>query len=269
MRPLIGITSSFERTTGPAARERSFLNAAYSDAVYAAGGLPFPIVPPPNADEAVFADLLARCDALVFSGGPDLSPARYGQRRHEKTEVLHPRRDAFDIALFQHAERADVPTLSICLGCQIANVACGGMLVQHVDDLTRTNSVQHYKPDHTSAYHPVRVEADSLIAKLVGRTSFEVNSRHHQLVDRAAIGGGLRPVAFAPDGVVEALEDSRRRFFIAVQWHPEDLIDRCEHLALFEGLVRATSSHVERPRDAKNPAEGPNSRYPFRTSCIP
>lgn len=268
MRPLIGITSSFERTAGPAGRERSCLNASYADAVYAAGGLPFPIVPPPDANEALFVDLLSRCDALVFSGGPDLDPTHYGQERHAKTEVLHPRRDKFDIELFRYAERADVPTLSICLGCQIANVACGGALVQHVDDLPRPNAVPHYRPDHTSAYHPVRVEADSLVAKLVGRTEFEVNSRHHQLVDKSAIGGGLRPVAFAPDGVVEALEDPRRRFFVAVQWHPEDMIDRCEHLALFEGLVQAARS-MRADGSSTTDVKTPPPRYPFKTSCMP
>jgi putative glutamine amidotransferase len=80
---------------------------------------------------------------------------------------------------------------------------------------------------------------DTLMARITGSRRFRVNSRHHQLVDRSAIGDGLRIAAIAPDGVIEAIEDPRRRFFVAVQWHPEDMIDQPEHLALFRALVDA------------------------------
>lgn len=239
MRPLIGVTCSFDAGDGAAPRARCCLHAAYSDAIYAAGGTPFPLAPPSDADETLIDDLLARVDGLLFTGGPDLDPRHYGQARHAKTEVLHPRRDAFDIALFRSADRRDTPTLSICLGCQIAAVARGGCLVQHVDDLPRSTPVRHYSGDSSSLYHNVEVEADSLLARITGRTSFEVNSRHHQLVERENVGARLRPVAFAPDGVVEAAEDPQRSLLLAVQWHPEDLIDRPEHLSLFKALVEA------------------------------
>ncbi|MFO0839750.1 MAG: gamma-glutamyl-gamma-aminobutyrate hydrolase family protein [Phycisphaerae bacterium] len=237
MRPVIGITSSYEKTDGVAPRERSTINAAYTDAVYAAGGLPFPIALPPQVDVPLLTELLGRCDGLIFSGGPDLDPRHYGQTPHPKTHLMHARRDAFDLPLFRVSAARDVPTLSICLGCQLANVACGGKLIQHVDDVRRDNAVRHYQDDGTAAFHPVSVEPESLVARIVGRREFEVNSRHHQLVDREQIGSPLRAVAFAPDGVVEAVEDSTRKFMLAVQWHPEDMIDRPEHLALFRALV--------------------------------
>ncbi|MDX2200875.1 MAG: gamma-glutamyl-gamma-aminobutyrate hydrolase family protein [Phycisphaerae bacterium] len=246
MRPLIGITTGFEAAEHNATRMRVVLNSAYADAIYAAGGVPFPIAAPPafeRADAADHAalldDILQRCDGLLFSGGPDLDPKHYGQAPHARTEVLHPRRDGFDIALFRHAAGRNAPALSICLGCQIANVACGGALVQHVDDLKREGALEHYKPDHSSAYHDVSVVDDTLMARITGSRRFRVNSRHHQLVDRSAIGDGLRIAAIAPDGVIEAIEDPRRRFFVAVQWHPEDMIDQPEHLALFRALVDA------------------------------
>ncbi len=239
MRPFIGITSSFENTGGPAPRERAYLNAAYADAVYAAGGIPLPLVPPRQRDEAILMQILARCDGLVFSGGPDLDPRLYGQARHEKTQIMHERRGTFDLPLFRVAGQRDLPTLSICLGCQIANVACGGKLLQHVDDAPRSVALAHYLEDGGSAFHDVRVEPDSLLARVVGRERFEVNSRHHQLLDPQHIGAPLRVVARAPDGVVEAAEDPTRRFFLAVQWHPEDLADRAEHLALFRALIDA------------------------------
>lgn len=239
MRPLIGITMSFEQTDGPTARQRSYLNAAYTDAVYAAGGTPFPLAPPPDADESPIDDMLRRVDGLLFTGGPDLDPKHYGQRKHEKTEILHARRDAWDIELFRRADQARQPILSICLGCQIANVARGGCLVQHIDDMPRPVTVEHYKPDHSAVYHTVRVEPDSRLERIVGVREFEVNSRHHQTIDSREVGGRLKPVAFAPDGVVEAAEDTDGRFLLAVQWHPEDMIDRREHLALFQALVEA------------------------------
>lgn len=254
MRPLIGLTSGFGPSDARPERLVATLNAAYADAVYAAGGLPWPIVPPPlggtgvspvACSESYLRDILSRVDGLIFTGGPDLNPAHYGQPKHEKTRVLHERRDRFDLALFRAAAATDIPLLSICLGCQIANVACGGQLIQHVDDLARATAIEHYKPDHGAACHEVTVEPDSRLARIIGRTRFEVNSRHHQVVDREHVGDGLRPVAFAPDGVVEALESPGARFLLAVQWHPEDLIDRPEHLALFRALVDACGT---RPR---------------------
>ncbi|TWT41155.1 putative glutamine amidotransferase [Phycisphaerae bacterium RAS1] len=257
MRPIIGLTSSFGPSESRPDRLAATLNAAYADAIYAAGGLPWPIVPPPlggagvapaaagtgvppaSVDESILRELLSRVDGLLFTGGPDLNPVHYGQPRHEKTSVLHDRRDRFDMALFRAAGDGELPLLSICLGCQIANVACGGQLVQHVDDLPRATTVEHYKPDHSAAYHAVTVEPSSRLARIVGRTRIEVNSRHHQVVDREHVGGGLRAVAYAPDGVVEAIEAPGERFLLAVQWHPEDMIDRPEHLALFRALVEA------------------------------
>lgn len=241
MKPVIGVTSSFE-TTGEPPRSRSYLNSAYADAVFAAGGLPQPLPVPARVTQSVLDELLGRCDALLFTGGPDLDPRHYGQPRHPRTQVLDPRRDNFELAAFRRADQRGLPILAICLGCQVASVARGGCLVQHVDDLARTSPVAHHHPDGSSAFHDVAIEPDSRLARIIGRTHIEVNSRHHQLVDRSQVGGNLRPVAFAPDGVVEAAEDVTGRFLIAVQWHPEDLIDRPEHLCLFEALVAAAQA---------------------------
>lgn len=237
MRPIIGITCSFEETSGPVVRRRSYLNAAYTDAVYAAGGLPLPLALPPMPDEVVMRELLARCDGLIFSGGDDVDPARYGQAPHPRTGVMHARRDAFELDFFQRADESDRPILAICLGCQVTNVCRGGALVQHVDDLPGVGAIRHHMPDHSSAYHTVRVVGGSRLASIVGTDDFEVNSRHHQVVDAAQVGGRLRPVAFAPDGVVEAAEDAEGAFLLAVQWHPEDMIDRPQHFNLFKALV--------------------------------
>lgn len=236
-KPIIGITSSFSIDEGDPPKPRSFVNAAYTDAIFAAGGIPQPIPPPPTFDEELLREVLSLYDGLLFTGGPDLDPRHYGQPKHPRTNLLHERRDAFDLAFFRAMDQSAIPTLAICLGCQVANVARGGCLVQHVDDLPRPSAIQHYRSDHSSAFHDVTVEPDSRLARIVGQTRFEVNSRHHQTVDATQIGGRLRPVAFAPDGVVEAAENRDGRFMIAVQWHPEDLTDRPEHLSLFRALV--------------------------------
>ena len=251
MRPVIGVTCSFAEDSddpGHAARPRAFVNAAYTDAVFAAGGMPQPVPVPAEPDIALIDEILSRYDGLLFTGGADLDPRHYGQQRHAKTKPMHARRGAFEVDFFRRADAKKIPILSICLGCQITNVARGGCLVQHVDDLPAVakGKLQHHKPDGCSAFHPVTVEPDSILAKITGKTTFEVNSRHHQAVDKSQFGGSLRATAFAPDGVVEAAEDMEGRFLLAVQWHPEDLIDRPEHLALFKALVDAAEQRRKR-----------------------
>jgi putative glutamine amidotransferase len=238
-RPAIGVTCSFQQTSPPQPRLQIQLNAAYSDAVFAAGGLPRPIALPGQPDPGLLDELLAGLDGLVFTGGYDLDPRQYGQTPHERTEIMHERRDHLELALFRRADELRLPILAICLGHQVAHVARGGRLIQHVDDVPRTPNVAHHLP-HDQAFHEVTLAADSHLAQLIGGTRLQVNSRHHQIVDASYPVRGLRPVAFAPDGVLEAAEDFDGRYLLAVQWHPEDLIDRREHLCLFADLV----SHV-------------------------
>jgi putative glutamine amidotransferase len=238
-RPIVGVTCSVDAEGDSSPKPRAYLNMAYTDAVFAAGGLAQPVPIPERADAGLIAELVASYDALLFTGGADVNPHQYGQLPHHKTIAMHERRDAFEVEFFRAADAADKPILSICLGCQIASVARGGCLIQHVDDLPRKTTIEHHKPGHGTAFHDVEITPDSMLAKIVGRTRMEVNSRHHQIVDREQVGGSLKPVAFASDGVVEAVEDPAKRFFLAVQWHPEDMIDRPEQLRLFEALVTA------------------------------
>jgi len=245
MRPTIGITSSFalnEETDPP--RERAYLLAAYTDAIFAAGGIPYPLPVPPAYDTAVIDSLLSRCDGVLFTGGYDLHPRNFGQEPHPETVTLHERRDPYELHLYRRADERRMPIFAICLGFQVVHVARGGRLIQHVDDLTLTPTITHHLPRDGNAFHKVRVEGDSRLAKIVGGTEIETNSRHHQVVDPDHQGTGLRPVAFAPDGILEASEDCDGRYLVAVQWHPEDLIDRPVHLRLFEALVEAAAAGV-------------------------
>lgn len=236
MRPVIGLTTSFLETGDKPPRLRTYLNAAYTDAVFAAGGIPQPVPIPPRPDQDLLDALLACYDGLIFTGGYDLHPTHYGEALHPKADLMHERRNAFEVALFRRADAAQKPILAICLGHQVAHVARGGKLVQHVDDLKLAPPIAHHS-EGGAGVHGVRIAADSLLARIVGKTEIEVNSRHHQAIDTAHPGIGLRAVATSPDGLLEASEAIDNPFLLTVQWHPEDMIDRPEHLALFEALV--------------------------------
>jgi putative glutamine amidotransferase len=238
MRPIIGLTSSsgFDTHADPP-REQSSVLTAYTDAVFAAGAIPHPVPIPARYDDALLDELLAGFDGLIFTGGPDLNPRHYGQAVHPKTKAMAGRRDLFELDFFKRADAAGAPILAICLGHQVAHVARGGGLIQHVDDVAATPHVTHYGPPAPGAFHQVQVTAGSRLAEIVRGSHVEVNSRHHQAADARRPARGLRPVAVSPDGVLEAAEDCDGRFLLTVQWHPEDLIDRPEHLRLFEALA--------------------------------
>jgi putative glutamine amidotransferase len=243
--PLIGVTCSYGLDKGyTPPRERATLLAAYTEAVFAAGGIPLPLPVPRMHDDARLDALLAGVQGLLFTGGYDVSPERYGESLHPKTETMHPVRERFEFDLFRRADERRIPIFAICLGFQVAHVARGGRLIQHVDDLGLAPAIAHHQPDGANAFHAVRVEPDTQLMKIVGARDFEVNSRHHQAVDAQHTGRGLRPAGWSPDGLLEASEDCEGRFLLAVQWHPEDLVDRPEHLRLFESLVAEAREHA-------------------------
>jgi putative glutamine amidotransferase len=132
---------------------------------------------------------------------------------------LQPEREATDFAILDLAEKKDIPVLGICFGVQSINVHRGGSLVQDIPSVVSSPLVHDEDDPNPPARHPVRLTEDSLIARLAGRSEIEVNSYHHQAVQRP--GKDLRVVAVSPDGVVEAVEDTTGRFIVGVQWHPE------------------------------------------------
>jgi putative glutamine amidotransferase len=174
---------------------------------------------------------------LILAGGGDIAPTAYDGEPHETIYAVSEERDHFEFALVRAAlARRDTPLLCICRGMQVLNVACGGSLHAHVPDRFGAR-VAHRLPPRLRSQHAVRIDPKSRLADLVGITEPEVCSWHHQAIDR--LGDGLRPVAWADDGVIEAVEQTQHPWCIGVQWHPEMQLGDANQQRLFAGLVAA------------------------------
>jgi putative glutamine amidotransferase len=253
VKPLIGVTTSelrpgelaTLRRHGEPPNPEMALGMTYVRALEAAGALPV-VVPPLGRRDG--QRLLARLDALVLSGGPDLAPAAYGAEPHLELGSTEPSLDAFEYAMATEALRLGLPILGICRGAQTLNVARGGTLHQHLPDVVGDAIAHRQAVDGRVPTHPVAVLPGSRLAAVLGTTRLSVNSFHHQAVDR--LGTDLHACAWAPDGTIEAIEDPRQAFVVAVQWHAETLQGVPGHLALFEELVHVAAESTQLRRAA-------------------
>jgi len=204
---------------------------SYVRAVRRAGGRPVLL---PVSDDAGYEEALEAFEALLLVGGGDVDPSRYGAgQRHPDVYGVDAERDEMETALIRHADRSELPTLAICRGIQVLNVAFGGTLHQHLPDIPRLE--QHRFPAGQSFIHEVKVAEGSRLAEAAGSVALRCLSAHHQGV--AEVGEGLLPVGWSEDGLVEALE-REQGWMVAVQWHPEETAeDDPAQQALFEALV--------------------------------
>ena len=224
-RPVIGITTyAQDARWGVWSLPAALIPLDYVDAVERAGGRPV-LIPP---SEQGVAETLETLDGIVFSGGADIDPSLYGAEAHPETDTPQARRDAGEMALLEAALERDMPTLAICRGFQLLNIARGGDLVQHLPDAVGTD--EHKQVPGVFVEHPVEVKDGTRLASMVGARS-DVTSHHHQGIGR--VGEGLVEAARAGDGTLEGVEDPSQRFLVGVQWHPEAGKDE----ALFENLV--------------------------------
>jgi len=208
----------------------------YLESVRRAGATPLELT---LADDP--AEIVARVDGLLLTGGGDVDPTLYGATPHATYDPADPGRDAFEIALVRAGLAAGKPVFAICRGMQLLNVALGGDLVQDIP--TEVNGAAHHdvrEPRYAIAHEVWATEgsrfATLMREKLVDGESCQVNSRHHQAVKH--VGTGLEIVATAPDGVIEAVERPGT-FCLGVQWHPENFWRTGEFRPLFEGFVDA------------------------------
>lgn len=212
-RPLIGVTTRLSE------EDNFYLRRYYAEAVEAAGGAPVYIPLIPNRE--YLSALCERLDGLALSGSnSDLDPIYYGEEPHQKLGPVIPERDEADLILLEIAEKRAMPVLGICFGMQSLNVARGGSLIQDLASQT-PGAIKHEQGKVINRpSHHIKIEADSPLARMAGGETARVNSSHHQAVNR--VGRDLRVIARAPDGVIEAVVDTRPdRFALGVQWHPE------------------------------------------------
>jgi putative glutamine amidotransferase len=241
-RPRIAVTCDFEHKTDArgAPAPRFWLSETYVRTLSQAGADPYILPHLGDIDEQRAKDLLGPMQALVVSGGAfDIDPALYGQAKHPSCGPLAPTRTRFEAQLLKVALARDLPVLGVCGGMQLMAVLGGGSLYQDVS--LRPHTDVHEQPfDKTKPSHSVRVRDGSLLRRLTGQASLEVNSTHHQLVHQP---GSYEPSGHSPDGVIEALEDPSRAFCLGVQWHPEALP---QGVALYKGLVEAARAFGNR-----------------------
>ena len=214
-RPVIGICAAIERARWGAWDTLVLLSPRnYTLAVQREGAIALLLSP----DDAI-ADqpdqLLDMLDGLILAGGSDVDPASYGAEPHPETSGTNPDRDRFEIALARAALEREMPVLGICRGMQMLNVACGGTLVQHIDDIETHRHTRGQFCDHE-----VDLQAESLAARAAGADHVSVKSHHHQGVDR--LGNGVAATGRDSAGLVEAIELPERPFALGVLWHPEE-----------------------------------------------
>jgi len=222
--PLIGIAS--------------LSSDSYVLAIREAGGIPVVL---PNGDGngekvAAYLDLI---DGLLMPGGADIPPSEWGEEPHPTTELLSEDRYLFEKELITRwIEDTEKPLLGICLGSQWINVAHGGSLVQDIPS--------EFEVNHRDRDHAVILESDSRLSRILGETTLEVNSMHHQAVRE--VGAGLRIVARCPDGIAEAVETVEDdRFLVGVQWHPERMAGTNERQRkIFSAFVQSAREHREK-----------------------
>ena len=232
--PVIGLTLDHEPPGGWSKYPWYAVRENYCNAVRHAGGLP--VLLPHEPDAALL--YLERIDGLVVTGGGfDVDPALFGAASRHPSVTTKDRRTAFELAATKGALARDMPVLGICGGQQLLNVALGGTLIQDIPDEV-PEAVPHRQANpRDEPGHGVRIVAGTLLHRIAGTEALAVNSSHHQAVKAA--GPGVVVDAFAEDGIVEGIEDPRRRFCLGVQWHPEFEINEADR-RLFRAFIEAT-----------------------------
>jgi putative glutamine amidotransferase len=233
-RPTFGITSYWRHAVMDAwALDAAFIAQGYVEGVRLAGGRALVLPPDPLWEDAP-GDVLDLLDGLVVAGGEDVAPELYGHDRHPRTGLRQNRRDAAELGVLRGAIDRGLPVLGICRGIQLLNVACGGTLVQHLEDVI--DHTPHRPDDSTWGRHEIVTVAGTRVRSIVGERPI-VCSHHHQGI--GDVGAGLIVSAHAHDGTIEGLEMPDGRFCVGVLWHPEADVPGSGQ-PLFDALVSST-----------------------------
>ena len=227
-RKLIGVV-----TRGRIERDRYSVNVGYCDAIRRAGGEP--ILLPPGATDP--AEVLRIVNAALLIGGGDIDVAHYGGRRHPEITNVDAERDRSELEIVRLLAAGATPTLAICRGIQVVNVALGGTLCEHIPDTFGT-AVAHQAHPPGRVSHDIEIGPGSRLATVLRTNRCSVQSHHHQAIRDVA--PGLSVTARSNDGVIEAVEKTDHRWFIGIQWHPEvSAAENPVQQRLFDALVAA------------------------------
>jgi len=239
-KPKIGITQS---ATDLAARYRwpsryafDFLKTEYHRSITEAGGIPCPLVN--TEDNKIIDEYIDMIDGLMVTGGDDMDPEYFGQKPHKSITLTSPRRDRFELEIIRLALKKDIPIFGICRGHQVINIALGGTIFQDLS-CAPFETLRHSDPKEVkNRFHKVKILKGTILSAIIGSSSIEVYSSHHQIIDK--IGKRLLASAYSPDGVIEGLEGPEYRFLVTVQWHPEMISRRAHSKKLFKAFVKAS-----------------------------
>lgn len=221
VRPLVALSTEAVARAGRHQRPQATLYGAYIARLQEVGLTPVLITP--LHDETAVRQILVSCAGLVLSGGEDVDPRRYGEEPIPDRNFVTPERDAVEWVALDMALERRLPVFAICRGIQVLNAHRGGTLWQDIPSQKPDASVHEQAAPYGSPWHPVDITPGSRLHTIVGRTSIEVNSYHHQAPKQAAAGYVV--TARAPDGVIEGMETTGPDFIVGVQWHPERLPD--------------------------------------------
>ncbi|MDO4173953.1 MAG: gamma-glutamyl-gamma-aminobutyrate hydrolase family protein [Eubacteriales bacterium] len=228
---MIGVTPLYDTQ-----RDSVWMVPGYLNGILDAGGIP--IILPLTSNMTKLRALFDSVDGILFTGGQDVDPASYGEAVRQGCGELCKQRDAMEEELLRLCRIKKKPAYGICRGIQFFNAMLGGTLYQHIPDELPGAVEHHMKPPYDRVAHTVTVERDSLLYHILGRNEIGVNSYHHQGVKELA--PSLTASAWAPDGLIEAIEDRRHPFFLATQWHPEFFWEKDDSSRrLFHAFVRA------------------------------
>ncbi len=233
-KPVIGITPE-----GRDAQGGYIAPSEYIAGVRRAGGMPVVIIP--HEDDA--AEQIARLDGLLLAGGGDIDPALYQGADHPAVYEVDRERDLGEIALVHLALAHGLPTLGICRGAQIINVALGGTLIEHLPDEVH-GEIDHRNDPPGPTKHMVRIMPGSQLAAILQTEAAQIASWHHQAI--RSVADSLNVTAYAPDGAVEAVELRDHPWMIAVQWHPElTAAHDPSQQRIFDALIKAASRSID------------------------
>ncbi len=238
-RPIVDSSSGFEYSGIP---------LTYTDSIERAGGAP--ILIPLNLSEESIRTIYSRIDGLLLAGGADVHPKEFGEEVMPFCGEIQPARDETELRVTRWALADGRPIFGICRGIQMLNVAAGGSLYQDIPSQLETELGHSYRKGdpHNLRAHPVEFDPESRVAQWFGTTTIDVNSLHHQSLKKVA--PGLRVIARAPDGIVEAVESEDERFIVGVQFHPELLGDDERMAKLFEEFVQGARDYRAKKQSA-------------------